>query len=120
MSTQEDDRGPIRHVKEKSLVSLKTHLPELFRAMSDFSYAAARMYKKLVPRNFRSKVKACLEDVYIILYYTIYRYSMYNFVFPLLIQVISAYFSIHEAVAKTIQKPVWILEEVNINVYIGR
>ncbi|KAF5204431.1 DUF632 domain-containing protein/DUF630 domain-containing protein [Thalictrum thalictroides] len=38
-----------RQVREKSLTSLKNHLPELFRAMSEFSDAAAGMYKKLVP-----------------------------------------------------------------------
>ncbi|XXG63408.1 hypothetical protein AAC387_Pa05g1610 [Persea americana] len=36
-----------KHVREKSLGSLKTHLPELFRAMSDFSLACTDMYKKL-------------------------------------------------------------------------
>lgn len=38
-----------RHVREKSLATLKSHLPELFRAMSEFAYAASGMYKKLVP-----------------------------------------------------------------------
>ncbi|PIA42632.1 hypothetical protein AQUCO_02000227v1 [Aquilegia coerulea] len=46
---EEAYRKHCRQVREKSLASLKTHLPELFRAMSDFSYAAATMYKKLVP-----------------------------------------------------------------------
>ncbi|XP_022948863.1 nitrate regulatory gene2 protein-like [Cucurbita moschata] len=35
------------HVREKSLVSLKNQLPELFRALSEFSYAASEMYKNL-------------------------------------------------------------------------
>lgn len=36
-----------KQVREKTLGSLKTHLPELFRAMSDFSMNASDMYKKL-------------------------------------------------------------------------
>ncbi|KAF5203557.1 DUF632 domain-containing protein/DUF630 domain-containing protein [Thalictrum thalictroides] len=36
-----------RQVREKSLSSLKTHLPELFRAMSDFSLASSDMYRRL-------------------------------------------------------------------------
>ncbi|XP_042514718.1 protein ALTERED PHOSPHATE STARVATION RESPONSE 1 [Macadamia integrifolia] len=36
-----------RQVREKSLSSLKMHLPELFRAMSDFAFASSDMYKKL-------------------------------------------------------------------------
>ncbi|CAH9052866.1 unnamed protein product [Cuscuta europaea] len=35
------------HVSEKSLTSLKTGLPELFRAMSEFSRACSAMYKTL-------------------------------------------------------------------------
>ncbi|XP_022998215.1 nitrate regulatory gene2 protein-like [Cucurbita maxima] len=35
------------HVREKSLVSLKNQLPELFRALSEFSYVASEMYKNL-------------------------------------------------------------------------
>ncbi|KAL6584683.1 hypothetical protein OROMI_003972 [Orobanche minor] len=35
------------HVREKSLVSLKSHLPELFRALSDFSLACSDMYRYL-------------------------------------------------------------------------
>lgn len=38
-----------RQVREKSLGSLKSHLPELFRAMSDFSRACSEMYKRLRP-----------------------------------------------------------------------
>ncbi|KAJ0007865.1 hypothetical protein Pint_29842 [Pistacia integerrima] len=34
-------------VREKSLASLRTHLPELFRAMSDISLACSRMYRDL-------------------------------------------------------------------------
>ncbi|WOL15774.1 hypothetical protein Cni_G24555 [Canna indica] len=33
-----------KQVREKSLSSLKTHLPELFRAMSDFADACSKMY----------------------------------------------------------------------------
>ncbi|KAK9098926.1 hypothetical protein Syun_025971 [Stephania yunnanensis] len=36
-----------KQVREKSLVSLKTHLPELFRALTDFSLASSEMYKRL-------------------------------------------------------------------------
>ncbi|XP_074571096.1 protein ALTERED PHOSPHATE STARVATION RESPONSE 1 [Curcuma longa] len=36
-----------KQVREKSLTSLKTHLPELFRAMSDFADACSRMYASL-------------------------------------------------------------------------
>ncbi|XP_022153593.1 uncharacterized protein LOC111021063 [Momordica charantia] len=35
------------HVREKSLVSLKNQLPELFRALSEFSYAGSEMYNNL-------------------------------------------------------------------------
>lgn len=35
------------HVREKSLASLKMRLPEIFRAMSDFSLACADMYTNL-------------------------------------------------------------------------
>lgn len=36
-----------RQVREKSFNSLKSHLPELFRAMSDFALASSDMYKSL-------------------------------------------------------------------------
>ncbi|XP_020265429.1 uncharacterized protein LOC109840999 [Asparagus officinalis] len=36
-----------RQVREKSLGSLKSHLPELFRAMSDFALASSEMYRSL-------------------------------------------------------------------------
>ncbi|PKA60870.1 hypothetical protein AXF42_Ash006505 [Apostasia shenzhenica] len=36
-----------KQVREKTLGSLKTHLPELFRAMSDFAVTSSDMYKKL-------------------------------------------------------------------------
>lgn len=35
------------HVRDKSLMSLKSHLPELFRALSDFSLASSDMYSNL-------------------------------------------------------------------------
>lgn len=34
-------------VRDKSLASLKNHLPELFRALSEFSYACSDMYSRL-------------------------------------------------------------------------
>ncbi|KAF8400777.1 hypothetical protein HHK36_014079 [Tetracentron sinense] len=43
----EDHRRHCIQVREKSLGSLKTHLPELFRAMSDFAHACSDMYKNL-------------------------------------------------------------------------
>ncbi|XP_010251918.1 PREDICTED: uncharacterized protein LOC104593650 [Nelumbo nucifera] len=36
-----------RQVREKSAGSLKMHLPELFRAMSDFAFACSDMYNRL-------------------------------------------------------------------------
>ncbi|KAK8935895.1 hypothetical protein KSP39_PZI013918 [Platanthera zijinensis] len=36
-----------KQVREKSLGSIRNHLPELFRAMSDFSFACSEMYKQL-------------------------------------------------------------------------
>ncbi|KAJ3676303.1 hypothetical protein LUZ60_003715 [Juncus effusus] len=36
-----------KQVREKSLTSLKTHLPELFRALSDFSRACGEMHSNL-------------------------------------------------------------------------
>ncbi|KAF9616486.1 hypothetical protein IFM89_029783, partial [Coptis chinensis] len=50
-----------RQVREKSLGSLKTHLPELFRAMSDFSFAASSMYKKLLPLTQSQKQSESLS-----------------------------------------------------------
>lgn len=43
----ESHRRLCKQVREKSLTSLKTHLPELFRAMSDFADACSRMYASL-------------------------------------------------------------------------
>ncbi|KAE8675826.1 hypothetical protein F3Y22_tig00111641pilonHSYRG00029 [Hibiscus syriacus] len=42
-------------VREKSLVSLKIRLPELFRAMSDYSYACSDAYEKLRTVNQSQK-----------------------------------------------------------------
>lgn len=39
------------HVREKSLASLKTHLPELFRALSDFAFSCSEMYKDMQSRS---------------------------------------------------------------------
>ncbi|KAL5698484.1 hypothetical protein ACHQM5_029516 [Ranunculus cassubicifolius] len=50
LEAEEDSyRKHCMHVREKSLATLKNHLPELFGAMSKFSDAAMSMYKKLVP-----------------------------------------------------------------------
>ncbi|KAM0956786.1 hypothetical protein TB2_024605 [Malus domestica] len=38
-------------VREKSVVSLKTRLPELFRALSDFAYSCSEMYRGLRSRS---------------------------------------------------------------------
>ncbi|PKA67300.1 hypothetical protein AXF42_Ash004793 [Apostasia shenzhenica] len=46
-SEEETYQKTCRHVREKSVVSLRTHLPELFRAMSDFSLACSEIYKQL-------------------------------------------------------------------------
>ncbi|CAL9206188.1 unnamed protein product [Musa hybrid cultivar] len=43
----EAHRSLCKQVREKSLSSLKTHLPELFRAMSDFANACSKMYASL-------------------------------------------------------------------------
>ena len=40
-----------RHVREKSLASLRTHLPELFRALSDFAFSCSEMYKDMQSRS---------------------------------------------------------------------
>ncbi|RZC50352.1 hypothetical protein C5167_018786 [Papaver somniferum] len=40
-------RKQCKQVRDKSTVSMKTHLPDLFRAMSDFTNATALMYQKL-------------------------------------------------------------------------
>ncbi|CAI0422898.1 unnamed protein product [Linum tenue] len=42
-------------VREKSLASLKTRLPELFRAMCDFSLACSEMYRTLRAISHRQK-----------------------------------------------------------------
>uniref|UniRef100_A0A7N0UXK7 Nitrate regulatory gene2 protein-like n=1 Tax=Kalanchoe fedtschenkoi TaxID=63787 RepID=A0A7N0UXK7_KALFE len=46
---EEEDayRKQCLQVREKSLFNLKSHLPELFRALTDFSYACSEMYKSL-------------------------------------------------------------------------
>ncbi|EHA8587421.1 nitrate regulatory gene2 protein [Cocos nucifera] len=44
---QENHEKLCKQVREKSFGSLKTHLPELFRAMSDFAHACSEMYKML-------------------------------------------------------------------------
>ncbi|XP_008808244.2 nitrate regulatory gene2 protein-like [Phoenix dactylifera] len=44
---EENHEKLCKQVREKSFGTLKTHLPELIRAMSDFSHACSEMYKKL-------------------------------------------------------------------------
>ncbi|XP_077222389.1 nitrate regulatory gene2 protein-like [Tasmannia lanceolata] len=44
---EEEHQKLCRQVREKSVGSLKSHLPELFRAMSDFSHDCSEKYKKL-------------------------------------------------------------------------
>lgn len=46
-SEVEEHQKLCRQVREKSLGSLKSHLPELFRAISDFALASSDMYKSL-------------------------------------------------------------------------
>ncbi|XP_074557588.1 protein ROLLING AND ERECT LEAF 2-like [Curcuma longa] len=43
----EAHRKLLKQVREKSVTSLKTHLPELFRALSEFADLCARMYTSL-------------------------------------------------------------------------
>ncbi|XP_021829226.1 uncharacterized protein LOC110769532 [Prunus avium] len=38
-------------VREKSIASLKSRLPELFRALSDFASSCSEMYRSLIPRS---------------------------------------------------------------------
>ena len=44
---EEEYRRQCIQVREKSLTTLKTRLPELFRAMSEFSHASSDMYRNL-------------------------------------------------------------------------
>ncbi|KAJ4819168.1 DUF630 family protein (DUF630 and DUF632) [Rhynchospora pubera] len=44
---QENHRRLCKQVREKSIASLRTHLPELFRAMAEFSLTASEMYRSL-------------------------------------------------------------------------
>ncbi|XP_073009343.1 protein ROLLING AND ERECT LEAF 2-like [Typha latifolia] len=44
---EETHRKLCKQVREKSLGSLRTHLPELFRAVSDFAYSSSEIYKNL-------------------------------------------------------------------------
>ncbi|XP_015867620.2 protein ROLLING AND ERECT LEAF 2 [Ziziphus jujuba] len=50
---EEDEEAYKKHcrqVREKSLTSLKTHLPELFRALSDFASSCSEMYRDMRSR----------------------------------------------------------------------
>ncbi|OAY81662.1 hypothetical protein ACMD2_19849 [Ananas comosus] len=44
---EENHKKHCKQVRERSIGSLRTHLPELFRAMSDFAFASCQMYKRL-------------------------------------------------------------------------
>lgn len=44
---EESYRRTCKQVREKSINSLRTHLPELFRALSDFALDCSEMFKKL-------------------------------------------------------------------------
>ncbi|RRT38905.1 hypothetical protein B296_00027625 [Ensete ventricosum] len=46
-ASEESYRKQCKLVRDKSLTTLKTHLPELFRAMLDFADSCAEMYKRL-------------------------------------------------------------------------
>ncbi|CAL9072705.1 unnamed protein product [Musa textilis] len=46
-ASEESYRKQCKSVRDKSLTSLKTHLPELFRAMLDFAGSCAEMYNRL-------------------------------------------------------------------------
>lgn len=48
---EEDYQRQCIQVRDKSLTSLRTRLPEVFRAMSDFSYACSHMYRSLRPNS---------------------------------------------------------------------
>ncbi|CAM8920449.1 unnamed protein product [Rhodiola kirilowii] len=51
-----DYRKQCLQVREKSLFNLKSHLPELFRALTDFSYSSSEMYKSLSSIAHRQNV----------------------------------------------------------------
>ncbi|CAK7356671.1 unnamed protein product [Dovyalis caffra] len=56
---EEEEEAYHRHclqVREKSLASLKTRLPELFRAMSDIAQSCSEMYRKLSSISHRRNV----------------------------------------------------------------
>jgi hypothetical protein len=53
---QENHRRLCKQVREKSIASLRTHLPELFRFMSEFSRAASEMYRSL-PSSVQSRIE---------------------------------------------------------------
>lgn len=44
---EDNHRRLCKQVREKSVASLRTHLPELFRSLSEFSIAASEMYRYL-------------------------------------------------------------------------
>ncbi|PRQ50871.1 hypothetical protein RchiOBHm_Chr2g0138001 [Rosa chinensis] len=51
---EDEDEAYVRlciQVREKSITSLKTGLPELFRALSDFAFSCSEMYKHLRSRS---------------------------------------------------------------------
>jgi hypothetical protein len=53
---QENHRRLCKQVRERSIASLRTHLPELFRSMSEFARAASEMYRSL-PSSVQSRIE---------------------------------------------------------------
>ncbi|KAJ0523622.1 hypothetical protein HanIR_Chr10g0495841 [Helianthus annuus] len=61
---EEEEEGYQRQciqVRDKSLMNLKTGLPEVFRAMSEFSGACSQMYKSLSSRTKTRQSKASMS-----------------------------------------------------------
>ncbi|XP_010931963.1 protein ALTERED PHOSPHATE STARVATION RESPONSE 1 [Elaeis guineensis] len=49
LKAEDENHGKLcKQVRDKSLGSLRTHLPELFRSMSDFALECSEMYKRLI------------------------------------------------------------------------
>lgn len=53
---QENHRRLCKQVREKSIASLRTHLPDLFRSVSEFAWAASEMYRS-IPINAQSRTE---------------------------------------------------------------
>ncbi|KAJ0885345.1 putative nitrate regulatory gene2 protein [Helianthus annuus] len=61
---EEEEEGYQRQciqVRDKSLMNLKTGLPEVFRAMYEFSGACSQMYKSLSSRTKTRQSKASMS-----------------------------------------------------------